>query len=130
MLRKNLIRLSFGLLALALAFVVTAPVVAFAANTDHTDFVFEIYGDAIVGTTDHTYARNKIDSSTSYAKAISLSDGLVVGVAGINNYSLGATNRTDNTYAYFRSTYHASSIMNTVYGHEYYAWRLLGDANA
>lgn len=123
MLNNRLMKMGACIAMLALAFVASVPIVANAANTNPTDFYFDFNGNDPYGSVDHTHMRNKTNGSLAYAMATDLTSGIYVGVAGINNYSLAVTNRTDNTYAYFRSVNQPSSIYNTVYSsNEYFAW--------
>ena len=120
---RRLVKLGAVVAALALAFVAAQPVAAHAANTENTDFALTISAGYPVGTTEHTFVRSKIDNTPSYAIASMYSSGALVGVAGINGYTLNYTNRTINNYAYFRAVNQHSSIRNTVNEHnEYLAW--------
>ena len=114
MVRNRLTRWGAVVATLALAFVAAMPVAAHAANTSPTNYMLTISASSPTGTTEHTYFRTKADNTVAYAKAEAYSTGVILGVAGINGYSLAVTNRTVNTYAYFRATNQASSIRNTV----------------
>ena len=110
MTRKLLVKLCMSASVLALALAAAVPTVARAANTTPTSFTLGIGANQPAYSTAHTNFRNKTNASLVYAKATQLTTGLVVGVAGIDAYSLSYTNRTDNTYAYFRALKQASSI--------------------
>lgn len=122
MLRRLFSKRWVGVLALTLAFAVAVPVVAHAANTGPYNLDLSIGANQPAYSTEHTGFSNKTNNTPVYAKATQTSGGLVVGVSGIDGYSLAVTNRTNNTYAYFRALNQASSIYNTVYQHEYLAW--------
>lgn len=123
MVRKKLVTLGMGVFALALAFVAALPVAARAANTQQVNFLLTISASNPAGTTEHTYMRPKNDNSPGYVIANDHSSGAVIGLAGIDGYTLGYTNRTDGGYAYFRALNQHSSILNNVYSSgEYTCW--------
>ena len=123
MVRERLLKLGLSIVALAIALAAALPTVAYAANTTPTSFNLQIPASQGVGSTDHTPFSNKIDSTPSYAIATQYSAHAIVGVSGINGYTLAVTNRTTNTYAYFRAVNQASTIYNTVHQQgDFAAW--------
>lgn len=121
--RNGLTRFAALLPLLALAFLMAVPAPAYATDPDYYPVNLSISAILPSGTTEHTPLEPKMNDMPSYVLATSYSSGVIVGIAGIDGYTLAVTNRTINTYAYFRGAYINSSIRNLVYENgEYHAW--------
>ena len=111
--KNKLVMLGVCVPMLAVAFVAALPNVAHAGNITNSAFSLSVSAGSPVGGTDHTYLRDKLDNTPSYAIATGYSSGALVGIAGIDT-SFSYTNRTKNTYAYFRALNQHSTIRNWV----------------